>query len=331
MDLPGPRIAQHHLIGVLQAVEALQEYLVGGGRPVHSRDVVLPGVAVDLEPPRVAALRGDDADPGRRVGLADLGVLHGDDARVERIGVVDEIEVPHRIGVELPVGDAPSVQAPAPPVGVVVNQLFFVHPVEGPVDDRARAVGGERGDGSRREVLDVQVVLPDVSHSPSVGGELGEHQRGGLGVGAAELPRLAAGAVEHPVVTPRVEPPHRPRIGEDQQHLPVGRPRVVLDLERQAVALGHELAGRHHHPSSSRFDIVPHEVAAVAVGGGLQGGVGGAVLQPPRGTERLGGEFSGAIDPVHGEQGGVGLLGEEGGRKGGQAKTRDEAADHGRS
>jgi hypothetical protein len=57
--------------------------------------------------------------------------------RVQRIGVVDEQEVTHTVRVELPVGDALAVRAPAE--AVAHAQLFFVSPVERSVDDLRRS------------------------------------------------------------------------------------------------------------------------------------------------------------------------------------------------
>ena len=66
------------------------------------------------------------------------GYCTGIGERVERVGVVDQQEVAHAARVELPVGDALAVRAPAEPVAHA--QLFLVHPVERAVDDRLRAV-----------------------------------------------------------------------------------------------------------------------------------------------------------------------------------------------
>jgi hypothetical protein len=167
--LPRLRVAQHHLVAILQPVQPLEDDLGRRGRPIHPGDVVVPRITRDLQPAHGPAGGAHDADARGGVGLAHLRILNRDDLGVERVGVVDQMEVLHRVCIELPEGDPAPVRAPAPAVGVVVHQLLFVHPVEGAVDERAGAVGGERGDGAAGEVLHVQVVLPHVGDAPAVG------------------------------------------------------------------------------------------------------------------------------------------------------------------
>ena len=296
--LAGLRVAQHHLVAVLQPVEPLEDHLAGRGGPFHPGDVMVPRVPLDLHPASGTAGGAHHADPRRRVGLAHFGVLHRDHPGVERIGVVDHAEVPNRVGIELPVGHARAVGAPPPPVGVVVHQLFFVHPVEGAVDERPGAVVGQRDDRTGGEVLGVEVVLAHVAHASAVGGELGEHQGGGLGVLAAELPEATGGPVQHPVVAPGVEPPDRLGVGEHQQLAAVGRPGVVLDVERSLGSLGHQLTRRNQDLPAPLLHVVADDVLARPIGRGLDRGVGRAVVQPARGAERLREELGRAVDPL---------------------------------
>src|SRR5690606_31822360 len=107
-------------------------------------------------------------------------------------------EVPDAVGYQLPVGHAPAVGAPAP--AVLQAELLFIHPVEGAVDDRTRAVLRQLGDRAAGQVLDIEIVLPHVAHPSAIGRKLGEHQGGGSCRGASELLQLAAFTVQYPVV-----------------------------------------------------------------------------------------------------------------------------------
>ena len=162
----------------------------------------------------------------------------------------------------------------------------------------------------RGEILHVEIVLPDVRHPAAVGRELGEHERRGLGLAAAELPERAARAVEHPVVTAGVEPPDRLRVGEDQQLPAVGRPGVVLDRRagrrRLWASARAPVTMTSRRPLSTSYRTMS---CALPVGGGLERGVGRAVAQPAGGPEWLGGELGGAVDPGQREQARIGLLG----------------------
>ena len=263
-----------------------------------------------------------DADPGGGVRLPGLRVLDRLGEGVERVGVVDQVEVADFVGVELPVRDRRAVGAPAP--AVLQPELFLVHPVEGAVDHGPGAVGGELGEGAGREVLDVEIVLADVSHPPAIRGELREHQGGRLGR-SAELVEATGRPVERPVVAAGVGPPDRLRVREDQHRPEVRGPGVALDGEGNAVAGGHERLRGHQDGPRSRPGVVLHQVAALAaVRRGLERRVGRAVAQPPGRAERLGPEIGRGENPVNGEEGGVGLgrLGLK--RGGGEERGRGE-------
>src|SRR6478672_11370303 len=143
---PGRRVAQEDLERVLGSVQVLEDHLGRARGPLHARYVIVAGVAGDIEPDRLAAVRAHHADPRGRVGRARFGVLYGNDEGIQRVGVVDEVEVAYARGVELPESDATPVRAPAEPVAQV--ELLLVHPIEGAVDDGARAVAGEAGDAA---------------------------------------------------------------------------------------------------------------------------------------------------------------------------------------
>ncbi len=49
---------------------------------------------------------------------------------------------------------------------------------------------GELSDVLVVEILHVQIVFPDIGDPISIGRELGEHQRGRLGLSAAQLSKL---------------------------------------------------------------------------------------------------------------------------------------------
>ena len=62
--------------------------------------------------------------------------------------------------------------------------------------------------------------------------ELRVHERRGRGI-ATQLPQLAAGAVEHPVVAARVVSPDAFGVRENQQPRPIGRQCITFDGERR--------------------------------------------------------------------------------------------------
>ena len=138
----------------------------------------LARIALEFQPAHLAAGGGDDADRADESALLAFGYPHRHGKGVERVGGVDEQEVVHLVGIELPEGDAAAIGAPAP--AVAQAEFLLVDPVEGAVDDGARAVAGEPDHDAGGEVLDVQVVLAHVAHAAAVGRELGEEQRGGL-------------------------------------------------------------------------------------------------------------------------------------------------------
>src|SRR5436309_1470649 len=119
-------------------------------------------------------LRSNYADPAARVGSADLGILELRELLVEPGGVVDQEIIVHPAGVELPERDQPAVRAPAK--AVMKAELFFVDPVERPVDHERRIGPRELLDLAREQVLHIDVAIADVGDLAAVRREMGEHQ-----------------------------------------------------------------------------------------------------------------------------------------------------------
>ena len=124
-------IAQQEVVPVLQAIE-----LLDGQRarihPVEPRQVPLSRIAGGLHPHGPAAAGVNDADTDRRVRGAHLRIGDARNPRVQRISVVDDREDANTGAVELPVGEAPAVRAPAETV--TYAELLLVHPVGRAVD-----------------------------------------------------------------------------------------------------------------------------------------------------------------------------------------------------
>ena len=225
-DRAGPRVGEQHGDGVLQAVEVLQHQLgrrrpsAHGRRPLHPRDVGVARVAGHRHPAGGTAGGAHDADPSGGVRLPGLRVLHREDRGVQRVGVVDEGEVAHAAGIELPVRDRLAVRAPPPPVAQ--PQLLLVHPVEGAIDGGAGAVAGELDDTAGGQVFDVEVELAHVADAAPVRRELREHQRRGPRRRPAELPEPPRSAVEDPVVPAGIRAPDGLGVGEDEDLVLVG-------------------------------------------------------------------------------------------------------------
>ena len=149
----------------------------------------------------------------------------------------------------------------APAEAVADLELLFVDPVRGAVDGRRAAVRGQPRDLSAREVLDPEIVGLDVGDARSVGGELREHERG-FGLVRAELPELARGDVEDPVVAARVLAPDLARVREDQELLAVGGPGVLLRIQRRLAGGRHERRGRHQDAAIAGRRVVANDVLA---------------------------------------------------------------------
>ena len=280
--LTGLRVAEPDVVGVLQAVELLEDDLAGGVDPLHARHVGVARIAGQSQETDRAAGRIDDADPHGRVLRAGLRVGDPRDGGIERVGVVDQGEHLDPARIEMPEGDRLAVRAPAEPVAQI--ELLFVDPVRGPVDDRGRAVRGQRRDRPAPELLDVQVVRPNVGDPGPVGGELGEHQAR-FGSIAAELLELAARELQHPVVAAGVLAPDLLRVGEKEQARAVPGPGVVVDLERLAPG-GRQARGRHENAAGAGRGVVAHDLLHVGEGGGrLDRRVGLAAFDPARGPE----------------------------------------------
>jgi hypothetical protein len=75
------------------------------------------------------------------------------------------------------------------------SRVFLVQQIEGSVDEGGGSVGGERHDLEGVHVLDVEVVVLDVGHHVSAGGEGGEHEAGGFGVPSSQLAEVSGGDV----------------------------------------------------------------------------------------------------------------------------------------
>ena len=162
----GNRVARDDVVGVLEAIELLEEDAAGIRGPLHARDVMVPGIGVRGEPTRRAAGGVDDADLARGVRLPDLGIGEGRELRVKAVRVVDEREFAHARGVELPISNVLAVGAPSQ--AVAQAEFFFVHPIGGAVDGMRAAIGAQREDAEVHERLHVHVVLVHIRDAPAI-------------------------------------------------------------------------------------------------------------------------------------------------------------------
>ena len=104
-DLPAGSISQQHPVGVLQAIEVLDDHFIRIVGPVHPGDIVVAGISRDVQPAGFATGGIDHSHPTGRIGGAYLGILHRDHLRINRIGIVDHVKYPDSRGIELPVGN----------------------------------------------------------------------------------------------------------------------------------------------------------------------------------------------------------------------------------
>jgi hypothetical protein len=252
------RIRHDQPVRVLEPVELLQQNLIGIARPVHLRDVVFPGIAGNLQPPRFPPCRLDDADAPCGIQFSGLGVRNRLHFGIQSVEIVDEIKFTHAGRIELPVGDAAAIGTPAKTVAQ--PQLFFVDPVERAVDQLVGTAGGQRNDLHVAQPLNVEIPVPHKGRVRSVGRESGEHQARFRCV-AAEFFQRACGEVKNPVIAARPHPPHLAAVGEDQElRLIVGKS-VRLDGERLIFPCRHELFRRNENLVHASGRIVPDQVA----------------------------------------------------------------------
>ena len=300
-DLAGEGVAHENAQRVLQAIEVLEDDLAGVPRPFEAGDVGVRRIAGRLQPDGRPARDRNDPGLDRRIRLAGLGVLEALRRRVEGAGVVDQGEGRHARRVEPPEGDARAVGAPAE--AVADAELLLVDPVGGPVDDLGAPVVGQPGDPARGQVLGVDVVPDDVGRHPPVGRELGEHQGRRLEI-RAEPAEPSRGKGVGPEVAARVLTPDPLRVGEDDQHLAVGRPGVILDRERFGGACGDEFFRADEDLAPAGRGPVQDEVAgALGRGARLERRIGSAVAHPPGRAEALGGELAAGEDAFDGQDG----------------------------
>src|SRR4029077_18298039 len=93
------------------------------------------------------------------------------------------------------------------------------------------------------------------------------HQAG-LGRISAQLPQLAGGTVEEPVVSAGIGAPYAVSIGEDQDPLVVLRPIEPRDLQRLFCACRRELCGRDQDLAVfARRGVVLYKVTPGAAAG----------------------------------------------------------------
>ncbi len=325
--LAGAGVAHEEGQGVLQPVEMLHDDFIGAGRPLHPRQVDVARVTGDREPLRRAPVGVHHPDLHRGVGGPRLGVLYRLDEAVETVGVVDQQEIPHPAGVQLPVRDPLPVGAPAE--AVAQPELLLVDPVKGAVDQGGGAVLREGGDLPVLEPLHVDVMLADVGHPVSLGRELGEHQRLRPGLLAAQLTQLPAVQIQHPVVAPGVGPPDPRGVGVEQELPAILGEAEGGGAEREGVAGGHQLLAADQHRLVAGHRIDPDQVRDPGAFAALVGVVGGAVRRPAERRDVVALEEIGVVDHVEGDGAGIqhglrggGLRGETAGAE--QREAGDE-------
>src|SRR6266542_948404 len=96
--------------------------------------------AVKSEPTGGTVCVANNAHARRRIHLSCLWIRKRSNDGVESSSIVDEGHLFHALGIELLVGDLLTAGTPTPTVAT--KQLFFINPIESPVDCVPRAVVG---------------------------------------------------------------------------------------------------------------------------------------------------------------------------------------------
>ena len=87
-DFARGRLSHEHAVGVLQAVQLLEQQTAGAGDPLEVVDVVLARVARGFHPADVATGGIYHTDAAGRVEFARLGVGDALNLRIQAVGVV---------------------------------------------------------------------------------------------------------------------------------------------------------------------------------------------------------------------------------------------------
>ena len=295
-----------HGVAILQAVELLDQQPAGIGRPVEVGDVMPARVARQIEPPHVPPFHRDNADTGRRVLFAHLGVWNQLCLGIVPPEVVDQGHRPHARGVELPERHVASISRQSIPLANL--KFLLVDPVPRAIDEVVGGVVGQRDSLAAGQLLREQVLVvhPDRAGAGRI--QPGIQGRGG-GLRRTKPGQFFPRDVVDPVLAPGVGAPHAATVREDQQ-----RPLVVGEakaMHRQGLAprCGNQLRGGNQHLGGVGREIDLDQVAPGT-------GVGGT---PAEGARRLPAEdqfidprglkLSAAVQAIDGQQAGVGGCG----------------------
>src|SRR6185369_17720303 len=154
MRFAGRGVGEKHGVCVLTTIKLLNHDFAGARGPVHARQIVVSRITGNIDPASWTTVRVYDADASGRVRLTGLRIRKSCRHWIKLGGVVDERHLLHAFRVELPVRDLFAVGPPAETV--TAEELFFVNPIEGAVDDVLRAVVRELCDlRVAGEILDV--------------------------------------------------------------------------------------------------------------------------------------------------------------------------------
>ena len=139
-----------------------------------------------------------------------------------------------------------------------------------------------------RKPLHVDVSPSHVGHAIAGGRKPGIHERRRRGVRSAELFQRASLPIEDPVVAAGILPPHPLSVGEEQQQVAVGRPCVVVEIQRLARTRRHQLARGDVDTAGACGGLVAHDVGRIRDRRRfLHRGIGGPGFDPPRRSEAL--------------------------------------------
>ena len=334
---PVEALAQKDVVGILQAIEMLDGELVGAFGPFHAGDVIVTRVAGDGHPFCFAALRADDADAYGGIGGsrnrirniedrgidADSGIRKTGDDFLGRAEIVNEFENSDVAGIELPVGDTVAVGTPTETVADV--EFFFVDPIGSAVDDGGGAVARDLGHRSSRDIFNIDIIGADVGDLRAVRREFREHQGRWRGV-AAKLAQGFCAEVEDPVIAAGVASPDLRGIGVEEDLRFVFGQEEVLEFKRGLFVGRDELRGGDEDLAFSGGGFVANDVSRVFDGGGgFDGGVRGAVIEPAGWAEVFHFEIRRGVHTVEELVGGGGDLGWE--RGGDDEADGDEGKD----
>ena len=163
-----------HFVRILWTVHLLDKQIIAFRYKIHSHDIILTRITGQINPCSLSTGSCYVSHLNRRVRSSGLRIRETKDFRIKRIDIVDNVKPSGAFRIALPVGYVLAVGTPAETV--TAGKFFFIHPVECTVHNRIASVAGQLYNLPVGNMLHIDIVSADISHTCTIGRELGKHQ-----------------------------------------------------------------------------------------------------------------------------------------------------------